>query len=84
MTSIPIIPESAPFTAEQRSWLNGFLAGVLSRGTPLTEGATMSSVSDAAAKEPLLVLFGSQSGNAESYAKRLAKEAAASRCRAAC
>jgi sulfite reductase (NADPH) flavoprotein alpha-component len=77
MTSIPIIPESAPFTAEQRSWLNGFLAGVLSRGTPLTEGATMSSVSDAAAKEPLLVLFGSQSGNAESYAKRLAKEAAA-------
>lgn len=77
MTSIPIIPESAPFTAEQRSWLNGFLAGVLSRGTALTEGASASSVSAAAAKEPLLVLFGSQSGNAESYAKKLAKEAAA-------
>ncbi len=25
-----IIPDSAPFTPEQRSWLNGFLAGVLS------------------------------------------------------
>lgn len=75
MTSIPIIPESAPFTAEQRSWLNGFLAGVLSRGTALTEGASASSVSAAAVKKPLLVLFGSQSGNAESYAKKLVKEA---------
>ena len=25
--SISIIPESAPFSPEQRSWLNGFLAG---------------------------------------------------------
>lgn len=25
---VPIIPESAPFTAEQRAWLNGFLAGI--------------------------------------------------------
>src|SRR5215831_5767640 len=25
-----LIPESAPFTAEQRTWLNGFFAGVLS------------------------------------------------------
>ena len=25
---IPVIPESAPFTSAQRSWLNGFLAGL--------------------------------------------------------
>ena len=25
---VPLIPESAPFTAEQRAWLNGFLAGI--------------------------------------------------------
>src|SRR5262245_25197587 len=25
-----LIPDSAPFTAEQRTWLNGFFAGVLS------------------------------------------------------
>ena len=25
-----LIPESAPFTAEQRSWLNGFFAGLIS------------------------------------------------------
>jgi sulfite reductase (NADPH) flavoprotein alpha-component len=27
--SIPVIPESAPFSAAQRAWLNGFFAGVL-------------------------------------------------------
>src|SRR4051794_14988234 len=27
--SIPVLPESAPFTPAQRSWLNGFLAGLL-------------------------------------------------------
>jgi sulfite reductase (NADPH) flavoprotein alpha-component len=25
-----LIPESAPFTSDQRAWLNGFFAGVLS------------------------------------------------------
>lgn len=25
---VPLIPETAPFTAEQRAWLNGFLAGI--------------------------------------------------------
>ena len=28
VASIPAIPESAPFSAQQRSWLNGFLAGL--------------------------------------------------------
>ena len=28
MTSF-VLPESAPFTAEQRAWLNGFFAGLL-------------------------------------------------------
>ena len=30
MTQIPYVPENAPFTATQRMWLNGFLAGVFS------------------------------------------------------
>ena len=28
--NIPFLPESAPFAPEQRAWLNGFLAGVMS------------------------------------------------------
>ena len=42
-TMIPVLPESAPFTAAQRAWLNGYFAGLLSRGAatpvPITESA---------------------------------------------
>ncbi len=30
MTALHLIPENAPFSAEQRAWLNGFFAGLLS------------------------------------------------------
>lgn len=72
MSIAPLIPESAPFTAEQRAWLNGFFAGVFSRGPvpgPAAANAT------AVALTPLTILFGSQTGTAESLAKRAAKEA---------
>ncbi len=61
----PLIPDNAPFSAEQRSWLNGFLAGVLGRG----------SAQPSTPAEPLVVLYGSQSGNAEGLAKKIAKQA---------
>src|SRR4051812_16604342 len=32
VSAIPILPDSAPFTPAQRAWLNGFFAGLLSRG----------------------------------------------------
>src|SRR5947209_5172422 len=32
MTTIPLLPESAPFTPAQRAWLNGFFAGLLGLG----------------------------------------------------
>ena len=66
MTAVPLIPDTAPFSPEQRSWLNGFLAGMLSRGA---------ASAPASATVPLLVLFGSQSGNAEALAKKVVKEA---------
>lgn len=71
MNIVPLIPENAPFTLEQRAWLNGFLAGVLNRGS----APVMPSSAAVEAKRPLLIAFGSQSGNAESLAKRLAREA---------
>ncbi|MFT3787607.1 MAG: sulfite reductase subunit alpha [Tepidisphaeraceae bacterium] len=30
--TIPVLPESAPFSVTQRAWLNGFLAGLLNTG----------------------------------------------------
>ncbi len=66
---IPIIPDSAPFTPEQRAWLNGFLAGALGLGAPAA------AIPPAAPAPSLLVLFGSQGGNAEGLAKKVGREA---------
>jgi sulfite reductase (NADPH) flavoprotein alpha-component len=73
MTTVPVIPESAPFTAEQRAWLNGFLAGLCSRGS-IDPAASRAAPSERAL-QPLTILFGSQTGSAEGLAKRAAKEA---------
>jgi sulfite reductase (NADPH) flavoprotein alpha-component len=70
---IPHIPESAPFTPEQRAYLNGFLAGMFSR-VPAAGGATATAPAPKPL-EPLTILFGSQTGNCEGLAKRIAKEA---------
>jgi sulfite reductase (NADPH) flavoprotein alpha-component len=74
MPPIPFIPQTAPFTAEQRAWLNGYLAGMFADATT---GADATAAPPAPAKpaEPLLVMFGSQTGSAEGLAKRIAKEA---------
>ncbi len=73
MSTAPFIPDSAPFSAEQRAWLNGFFAGMFSRapvvgGVPSPREATTPLT-------PLTILFGSQTGTAEGLAKRVAKEA---------
>ena len=71
MSSVPFIPDSAPFTPEQRAWLNGFFAGAFSRA-PATVAAPVAPT----AAIPLTILWGSQTGTAESLAKQAAKTAA--------
>jgi sulfite reductase (NADPH) flavoprotein alpha-component len=67
MPTVPFIPDNAPFTAEQRGWLNGFLAGIYS----------VAAVAPAADPPPSLkiaVLYASQSGCAEGLARKVAKD----------
>jgi sulfite reductase (NADPH) flavoprotein alpha-component len=72
MNRIPFIPENAPFSAEQRMWLNGFLAGLFSDSA---QAGMAVSAEPAAPKAPLLLLYGSQTGTAEGLAKKTAKVA---------
>ncbi len=64
--SVPLIPENAPFNAEQRAWLNGFLAGLFSSAPQATAAAPTSL--------KFMVYFASQTGTAERLAKKLAKD----------
>lgn len=71
MSSVPLIPETAPFSPEQRAWLNGFMAGMFSRGPGANGAATAH-----AALTPLTLVFASQTGTAERLAKKASKLAA--------
>jgi len=65
-TLVPFIPENAPFTTEQRAWLNGLLAGIFS--------SAPAPALDAKPATRIAVLYASQSGTAEGLARKLAKE----------
>ncbi len=69
--AIQLLPKDAPFSPDQRAWLNGFFAGLL-KG--LADRA-QTQVSSQAPRLVLKVLFASQTGTAEGLAKKLAKEA---------
>ncbi|HEX8925326.1 MAG TPA: flavodoxin domain-containing protein, partial [Terriglobales bacterium] len=66
-TTVPYIPENAPFTEEQRAWLNGLLAGMFSQAP---QGTAVQSKPS----RRIAVLYASQSGTAEGMARKLAKE----------
>jgi sulfite reductase (NADPH) flavoprotein alpha-component len=67
-----LLPETAPFTPEQRAWFNGYLAGLMSADRlTVANGAKSAPV----AMKSLLILYGTQTGSAEALSGRLAKEA---------
>lgn len=71
--TVPFIPENAPFSNDQRAWLNGFLAGLFSSGEDTAAAAT-------GPVATVTVLFGSQTGTAEGLAKKAVKQLKAARC----
>lgn len=73
MTNAPFIPDNAPFSEDQRAWLNGYLAGLYS-----TEGGA--AVAAPVASKPVTIVFGSQTGTAETLSKKAAKQLKAANC----
>lgn len=64
---VPHIPEDAPFTPAQRSWLNGYLAGLYSY-------APAQGLEDSPQNLRVALLYGSQTGTAEGLARKFSKE----------
>ena len=64
----PFIPEDAPFTGDQKSWIAGFKAGLES--AKLIASENVSSITDSTdADTPTVnILYGTQTGNAEGLA----------------
>lgn len=63
------IPNDAPFTAEQRQWLNNLVSNFIN---DLTSGCSFASQSSVPTV-PVTILIGSQTGNSEGLGKKLAK-----------
>ena len=89
MASLPLLPSSAPFrpeeiatlngvitktSPEQRAWLSGFLAG-FQAATSGVQTAAATPAAPPAKKVPLLILFATESGNAETLAASVRKAA---------
>jgi len=60
------VPDDAPFTAEQRAWLNKFFASMFVQAKPAASSAPVE-------QKPLSILVGSQTGNSENLARKMAK-----------
>ncbi|MFJ3668794.1 molybdopterin-dependent oxidoreductase [Streptomyces sp. NPDC090106] len=70
---VPVLPPDAPFSADHAMWVNGVLAGMYSRSAPVTA---------ARAGREVVVLWASQTGNAEEFAGAVAARISASGHRA--
>ena len=79
---LPYIPTDVPFTGDQKAWLAGFLAGLNTRMTmpqPASApglGHTSAESSTADVSQPLLIAYGTQTGNAEMLAEKAKAKAA--------
>ncbi|GAA1194009.1 bifunctional nitrate reductase/sulfite reductase flavoprotein subunit alpha [Kitasatospora gansuensis] len=69
---VPVLPVGAPFSREAALWVDGLLAGAFSRGaapgTPALPGQAAGGAQGSVPARELIVLWASQTGNAEEFA----------------
>ncbi|MEU4028387.1 bifunctional nitrate reductase/sulfite reductase flavoprotein subunit alpha [Streptomyces anulatus] len=75
----PVLPAGAPFAPDHALWVNGLLAGMYSRlaGTPEPGAVAPGSGAPEEQGRPVVVLWASQTGNAEEVAATAARTLAA-------
>jgi NADPH-dependent sulfite reductase flavoprotein alpha-component len=66
LAGVPVLPPEAPFTPEHRLWVNGALAGMYSRQPAAPDPAAGGGVPQSGRE--VVVLWASQTGNAEDFA----------------
>jgi len=71
ITTVPVLPTSAPMPAATRVWVDGLLAGVFSRGDGSPSSGT--DPEDEPAGAPVVLAWASQTGNAEEFAGTVAE-----------
>jgi NADPH-dependent sulfite reductase flavoprotein alpha-component len=72
---VPTLPASAPFDSRTRLWVDGLLAGLLSRiDSPLPAPIEARDPKPAPERAPVVVLWASQTGNAEKLAVEVAAQ----------
>ncbi|MFE6036843.1 molybdopterin-dependent oxidoreductase [Streptomyces sp. NPDC056452] len=72
MPGVPVLPAGAPFTTEHARWVNGVLAGMYSRAPQTADEP----VAQAPSGRDVVVLWASQTGNAEEFAAAAASRLA--------
>ena len=70
----PVFPDDAPFNLDQKSWLSGYMAGLNSQ-MDLATKSNLAHSDEGAMLQPLHVLYGTQTGNAEVVAQELVESA---------
>jgi len=68
--AVPALPQDAPVTEQHRLWINGLLAGMFSRALP---DSVIANTGLSEKGPSILLLWASQTGNAEGLAENFAK-----------
>ncbi|MFB7586882.1 molybdopterin-dependent oxidoreductase [Streptomyces sp. NPDC056169] len=70
---VPVLPPGAPFREEHARWVNGVLAGLYSRAPQDAAASTHAGTAEGAPGREVVVLWASQTGNAEEFAAATAE-----------
>ena len=71
---VPTLPQTAPFDSSTRLWLDGLLAGLFSRIDAPEPAPVPAAKVPATQRAPVVVLWASQTGNAEEFAADVAAQ----------